>query len=410
MVRILGNTRDNRSMKTIPIAQNKDKGDANQASWGRQRHEGFSISKQKFLQPAPLFFTQDHHPLWLCDMYRGRSAFLIASGPSFAELDHGPLRQPGMITMGLNNSPRSFRPNLWTCVDSPDHWIRSIWLDPLIQKFVPTSMAPRRIFNSDSWEFMRTKVGDCPNVVYFKRNEHFQAKQYLWEDCINWGNHKDYGGGRSVLLAAVRILFSLGIRRIFLLGVDLDMSATRTYHFDQKRHPGSVSGNMDTYSKLNTWFKELRPIFEAEDFHVFNCNAKSKLTAFDYVRYDDALTFVHEEMDLVNYATERSRNLYDTETREKEEGVGKSLTWFRLNSPRGVKRCKFCGKKCARVASDTETPNMITLTMNCEQSRAKLWEKHRNKYRGSMDLVRTKPLPEAEAVAEWNARFGKVDK
>ena len=34
-----------------------------------------------------MLFTQDHHPLWLGDMYRGRSAFLIAGGPSFAALD-----------------------------------------------------------------------------------------------------------------------------------------------------------------------------------------------------------------------------------------------------------------------------------------------------------------------------------
>jgi hypothetical protein len=28
-------------------------------------------------------------------------------------LDHGQLRQPGLLTMGLNNSVKTFRPNLW---------------------------------------------------------------------------------------------------------------------------------------------------------------------------------------------------------------------------------------------------------------------------------------------------------
>src|SRR5882757_1191680 len=37
------------------------------------------------------------------------------------------------------------------------------------------------------------------------------------------------------MLAAVRILFLLGIRRLFLLGVDFQMSATTKYHFDKDR-------------------------------------------------------------------------------------------------------------------------------------------------------------------------------
>jgi hypothetical protein len=80
-------------------------------------------------------------------------------------------------------------------------------MDPTIMKFVPICHASKFIFNSDEWKFMDVRVGDCPNIVYYKRNEHFKAKQFLWEDCINWGNHKDHGGGRSVMLAAIRILF-----------------------------------------------------------------------------------------------------------------------------------------------------------------------------------------------------------
>lgn len=394
-------------MKEItPVADLKDKNDDNIASWGRSRHEGYRKFGQKMLQPAPLLFTQDHHPLWIADTYRGRSAFLIASGPSFGALDHAPLRAPGMLTMGLNNSPRTFRPNLWTCVDSPDHWIRSIWLDPQIQKFAPISMASRKVFNSDKWKFLPIRVGDCPNIVYFKRNEHFQPKQWLWEDCVNWGNHKSYGGGRSVLLAAIRILFVLGVRKVYLLGVDLNMSAANTYHFDQRRHPGSVTGNLDTYRKLNEFFGQLRPLFEAEDFFVFNCNPDSRLTVFDHRTYKASLEECQSHMDFADFANERTRNLYDTETREKEESVGQALTWFRLNTPRGCQRCRYCGRKCMKTAGDETTPGLITIAANCEQSRQKLWKKNGAVYTGSMDTVRTSAKPEAEAVKEWNQRFG----
>ena len=65
---------------TIPQGCAFDRGDDQQARWGRERHEGFKLGK--YLQMPPLLFTADHHPVWLGDMYRGRSAFLICGGPS----------------------------------------------------------------------------------------------------------------------------------------------------------------------------------------------------------------------------------------------------------------------------------------------------------------------------------------
>lgn len=248
--------------------------------------------------------------------------FLICGGPSFATLDHTKLRGPGIMTMGLNNSPRTFRPHLWCSVDSPDHWIRSIWLDPCIQKFVPISHVNKKIFNSDKWKFMRAKVGDCPNVVYYKRNEKFQPEQFLWEDTINWGNHKNFGGGRSVMLAAIRILFTLGFRRVYLLGCDFKMDDKTKYHFDQDRHKGSIKGNNETYRLLNDRFKVLRPLFEAQGFHVFNCNPESNLTAFQKIPFSDAIGETVAHMDGVDYPNERTKGLYETKTEDKERGVG----------------------------------------------------------------------------------------
>lgn len=309
-------------MEQTPIAETKDHPDHKQFEWGRDRHEGYKFFGHRMQQPAPMFFTRDGHPLWLGDFYRGRSAFLIASGPSFAALDKTPLRQPGILTMGINNSPRTFRPNLWVSVDSPDHWIRSIWLDPTIIKFVPLSHQNKKVFNSDKWQFMRLKVGECPSVVYYRRNEHFQHKQFLTEDCFNWGNHKSHGGGRSVLLPAIRIMFLLGIRNLYLLGVDLNMSETNKYHFDQDRNKGAINGNNATYEKLNEWFKLLRPLFEKEGFFVYNCNPTSKLTAFPFKEYQEAVFEALGHMDYVDVSKERTRGLYDTKTEDKEKGIG----------------------------------------------------------------------------------------
>lgn len=392
-----------------PPAAQKDQQDESTARFGRARHDGFKRCSHNHIQPTPLFFTQDHHPLWLADTYRGRSAFLIASGPSFGSLDHAPLSRPGVITMGVNNSPRTFRPNLWTCVDQPDHWIRSIWLDPAIQKFCPIGWSAKRLFNTDSWKFMDTTVGDCPNIVYFKRNEHFKAKQFLWEDCINWGMHTKLGGGRSVLLPALRILFLLGFRKIYLLGVDFNMAPDRTYHFDQKRHGSSCRGNQSTYEKLKGWFTELRPHFEAAGCKIFNCNPDSALKAFPMISYKEALESCADEMDAVDYANERTRNLYETETREKEEGYGAAVTWFRVDNHRKYHKCKYCGKRCVRVAGDETKPGLLMAVAGCERSRQKLWQRKGDKLFGPREAVQMDWKPEAELIAEWNRRFGREE-
>jgi len=304
-----------------PVADDRDQNDDRIARWGRSRHEGYRKFRHNFLQPAPLLFTQDHHPLWLGDIYRGRSAFLIAGGPSFAKLDHAKLHSPGVLTMALNNAAKTFRPNLWVSVDSPDHFLRSIWLDPTIQKFAPICHASKFIFNSDSWKFMDIRVGDCPNVVYYKRNEHFKPEHFLWEDCINWGNHANHGGGRSVMLAAIRILFILGIRRVYMLGVDFKMDEKYNYHFPQGRHANSINGNNTAYQKLNEWFKALRPFFEEQNFLLYNCNHESNLNVFDFVSFEEACNRVNDEFDRVDVYAERTAGLYDTSTQDKIRGV-----------------------------------------------------------------------------------------
>jgi hypothetical protein len=296
--------------KFAPRGDLADKDDDQPARWGREQHEGFLPGRE--VQSTPLLFTADHHPVWLRNFYRGRSAFLICGGPSFADLNHAFLRQPGVLTMAVNNAAKTFRPNLWVSVDSPDHFLRSIWLDPTITKFAPLCHATKRIFDSDGWKWMQTTVRDCPSIIYYDRNEHFQPEQFLWEDTFNWGNHKRHGGGRSVMLPAIRLLFYLGIRRVFLLGADFNMDRQSKYHFPQERARGSINGNNWTYQKLNKWFKELRPLFERENFEVLNCNPKSRLEAFKSVSFEDAVEQVMREWGHIDVGNERTAGLYDT--------------------------------------------------------------------------------------------------
>ena len=301
-----------------PVRSDRDdKNDHSRMRHGREIHTGQVVGAA--YQSVPMLFSRDGHNLWLGDIYKNSSAFLILGGPSFANIDKTLLDKPGFLTMAVNNSVKSFRPNMWTCVDDPTHFIKSIWLDPKIQKFVPFDHAEKNIFDNEAWVETKTKVGDCPNVMFFRRNENFNAERYLFENTINWGNHGDLGGGRSVMLVALRLLYILGVRNVYLLGCDFNMSETQKYHFEQDRSKGSINGNNETYMKLIERFGRLKPIFDKVGFNVYNCNPDSGLKVFPYVSVEESVRRASISMpkDINN---ERTAGLYERKAEEKKKG------------------------------------------------------------------------------------------
>jgi hypothetical protein len=158
---------------------------------------------------------------------------------------------------------------------------------------------------------MEKKVGDCPNVIGYCRNEKFHAPRFLTENSLNWGNHKDHGGGRSVMLPSLRICHLLGFRKVYLLGCDMKMSENYTYHFDENRSPGAVRCNMSTYDRLkNEYLPALKPVFDADGFQVFNCNPDSELKCFPFISFEDAIK--EATVNLGDIENERVWGMYST--------------------------------------------------------------------------------------------------
>ena len=296
----------------------KDNKDWNQFRFGRDRHLGVSVSTE-FYQPVPFFYTREGANLNLIGHYRGGVIFIICNGPSLAsgQYDLSLLKKPGVMTYGMNNGARTIRPNFWTCVDDPKRFLKSIWLDPCITKFVPHAHAEKKIFDNEQWKEVEYLVGQCPNVIYYHRNEKFMAERFLFEDTINWGNSGDEGGGRSVFLPILRISFLLGFRTVYLLGADFKMSQNYTYHFDEQRSKGAVNCNMNTYDRLkNDYLPALKPYLDAEGFKVYNCNPESELEVFDHVPYTQAIE--HATAHLGDVSNERTWGMYSKpEERQK---------------------------------------------------------------------------------------------
>ncbi|MBL9178403.1 MAG: hypothetical protein JNM65_10085 [Verrucomicrobiaceae bacterium] len=225
----------------------------------------------------------------MADLYHGQTLFLVLNGSSLKDFDWDKLKRPGICSFGVNNGAHGFRPQFWTCVDDPTRFMESIWRDPGILKFVPQAHFDKPVWDAEKNVLSSSKVRDFAYVLGYRRNERFQAAQWLHEDTINWGNHANYGGGRSVMLAALRIAYLLGFRRINLLGCDFHMDTQHRYWFDEERTPNSIRNNTNSYRILTGYFEQLKPIFERAGFQVFNCNPDSQLKVFPFADLDTAL-------------------------------------------------------------------------------------------------------------------------
>jgi hypothetical protein len=317
--------------------EGRDKEDDKSIRHGLDRNDGFDVGA--YMQPPPILFSNLNHNLFLGDMYKGAACFLICGGPSLIENDLNKLNNPGIVTMGINNSAAVFRPNMWICVDNPQNFLLSIWNDPKIQKFTPICHKSKKLFDNNAYREVNKQVQDCPNVVYYTRNEKFQAKQFLVEDSVNWGNHSlycdcgykkpsnktvkvcpkcqrdNFWGSRTVMLAAMRIMFYLGFRRVYLVGADFKMEEGKGYAFKQDRSKQSIKNNNNTYRILNKRFDDLKPEFEKYNYQVFNCYKDSGLKTFPYISFEDAI----KRETIFNTDKENTEGLYDRKAKEKEK-------------------------------------------------------------------------------------------
>lgn len=226
------------------------------------------------------------------------SAFLVAGGPSLRNVDLSQLQRRGVFSLAINNAWALFRPSAWIFSDSPGSFVEQGWFDPGIMKFAPVQQNEGRICRSINGEIRELdwRAWHMPNTWFYPRNANFNHETFLSEPTINWGQEEDspdslgLKGGRTTMLAALRLLILLGFNRINLLGVDFRMSdGSNNYAFEQARTAAAVRGNNQSYELQIKRLEALRPKFEAVGVEVYNCNPDSHLKVFPFRSYEEAL-------------------------------------------------------------------------------------------------------------------------
>jgi len=256
------------------------------------------LGNTKFNQTISFFYSRYKEPISITGIYQGSSAFLFCNGNSIKNIDISKLKIPCLPIMAMNNGAttllvNNIAPSFWCCVDPLDKFVKQIWLNPLIKKFIPFDYFNERLWDNEEWKEMDIRACDCPNVHGFYLNKRFVGRRFWTENTFNWGWSDKKGGGRSVMLPAMKILYVLGFRTIYLLGADMHMDEQNKYHFSEERSTWSCGDNNKTYQR---WIKDYAPMLEKYServgLKVYNCNDKSNLKSFEFKSFDDAISDV----------------------------------------------------------------------------------------------------------------------
>jgi hypothetical protein len=253
----------------------------------------------------------------LKNLWRGCAAFLVCGGPSINDLPYHKLAERGVLSLGVNNVCGMVPVKAMTFNDPAEKFHEGVLLDGGIMKLVPKARlkktaATRRRKPGGGFEWTGKKLPDYPNVWAYERRDWFTPESFLTEPAATFGNnkkgHEKTGRPRIIftMFLALRLLHFLGVRRVYLLGVDFHMDPAKglagNYAFPDVRYAdtqdpdkaakevaGVINGNNDHYRVASGMLTELRPHLEAAGFYVFNCNPWSRLQAFDFVPFGDAL-------------------------------------------------------------------------------------------------------------------------
>lgn len=229
-------------------------------------------------------------PLAITNRYFGQAAFLIGGGPSFRSVDADRLRASGALTMTLNNAFASYRSDLWLAVDPPRRFPRELWVDPGVMKFTPSRHRQRPIVGRP-----RMTAVASSNAHFYEQNEWFKREQMFGNhDPSLWDNRNGHGCKTS-LMDAIRVLYLLGVRCIYLLGVDFYQAPEHTYHYPKKTGSRGIAQNNRLYRFMSQRLTRLRPLMEQAGLVIHNCNEESKLKAFGFLGFDEAVRQVEKK-------------------------------------------------------------------------------------------------------------------
>ena len=221
----------------------------------------------------------DEIPLLPRDVFKpDEPCFIIAGGPSLAEMDLEPLNGRPMIT--VNHSYVLFN-------HSTVHFTADgTWVQKEGPKFDVAHKGPYRAFCRFQWKDDRTKGPFGMKVYNHDRIQH-DPKRRVYSDkgfCTQMNKLRGNNSGGM----AINLAYHLGARLVILLGMDMKMKGDQMHWY--KEAPRSILGNRSTFT--NIFLPVMESVAEpakAAGMTILNCTPDSAVKSFDKGNLEDYL-------------------------------------------------------------------------------------------------------------------------
>jgi len=230
----------------------------------------------------------------LSNLWAPRPGFLVGGGPSLKQMDVSQLNLRGVCSLGVNNVAGAVPVRAHVFGDPQVKFHHGLFLDPAMMSFVPTAKLRKGIrakLPDGTFRALDVHVFQCPNCWGFARSTRFDAATFLTTEYAHWGMSSKSVPDElkphrriTTMLLGLRLLYYLGCPRVYMIGVDFVAPGGGAYAFPEVTNPGTRQ-----FGKIDDMLAEIKPVLEAADFRVFNCNPTSRCETFDHVPFDLAL-------------------------------------------------------------------------------------------------------------------------
>ncbi len=225
----------------------------------------------------------------------GSSCWLIGGGTSLKNADIELLNASPAPKMCINLAGAGLiRPTFWTSYDPTSRFLRSVYLDAGVMKFVHRRRAmdivPETTF----------KVCECPNLHFFEGDSQRGFNDFLSQ------SHRTIVDWNDSMVQAIDILYQLGFRTVYLLGCEMRISASEEMiQFARQRHveyrPERLLGDFVKECEAKGMSKaELAELRSPEQYHFEQQKSFEAAisTDFHYFRVAQFLRLSREAMSL----------------------------------------------------------------------------------------------------------------
>lgn len=256
------------------------------ASLGRERAEAIAYAYRDRVSPPALtyrFGAQGRRSVArlraLQNAYRGRRCFIIANGPSIADMDLTVLRNE--LTFGLN---RGYL--LFDRIGAPTTFLVAVNRH-VIEQFAPEMLATQSL-KFFTWQ-LRSLLpeGGDPLLVRSSQGPRFcrdVAREGVWE-------------GATVTYVAMQLAYYMGFDEVVLIGVDHSFTSTGPphqlvtsesadpNHFDPRYFGPGVKWQLPDLQTSEIAYRLARGAFEDAGRRIVDATVGGRLTVFPKVDY-----------------------------------------------------------------------------------------------------------------------------